>query len=57
MKASDVIKALQEKIEQEGDLDVYYVSHYDWVMAIGEISTCQDEGWESEPSGPYIGIE
>jgi len=55
------ISELQEKLEalkqEHGDLPVYYVSDYDWVMPLRFCRKEEDRGWDNEPGKePYIGL-
>ena len=55
-KLSDVIRIAQAALEEHGDLPVYYISDYDWVMPLRSNGPKKQAGWDNEPKGKYFGL-
>ena len=45
------------KLQHGGDIPVYYISDYDWVLPIGDAFLQEEAGnWDNEPDGWYVGL-
>ena len=49
MKLSELIQKAQQMLADNGDLEVYYASDYDWTLPIECLSADEDTGWDNAP--------
>lgn len=57
MKISEIIKAMQEALTTQGDLEAVYISDYDEVHPIDFAEVHATPGrWDNEPPVPYFGF-